>query len=181
VKKALGLALSLAFAADGAVAGATAIRGRLQGTFAMHGRVTRAVNVYGERRGQRVRRAWTFIPQCPTGSCRRVTLKRERSGQNILDTVVLKRKKPGVYVGHGHFWVALRCAGHVVAHGGRARETITVRITSTTQVGASHYATAIHAGYENPRRVNLTRCPGGIGHDAARYYGRLTTALPTAP
>jgi hypothetical protein len=175
VKKAFGLAVLLVIAPSGVAAGATAVKGRLQGTFAMHGRVTTAVNVYGEHVGQRVQRTWTFIPRCPRGACRRVILKRQRSGQNILDRVVLERRKPGVYVGHGHFWVALKCQGQVVAHGGRASETITVRITRTTIVGATHFATAIRATYDNPTRVNLTACPGGIGHDAARYHGQLTS------
>jgi hypothetical protein len=144
----------------------------------MQGRVTTAVDVFGEHVGQRVQRRWIFNPQCPTGSCRRVTLVRQRSGQNLLNKLVLKRSSPGVYVGHGHFWLPLRCEGQVIAHGGRATETITVRITQTTKVGATNYATRIRATYVNPRRVNLTRCPGGIGHDAARYHGQLVSGAP---
>jgi hypothetical protein len=178
VKKALGVALVLVFATEAAAAGAPAVRGRLQGTFAMHGTVTTAVNVYGEHVGQHVQRKWIFNPRCPTGSCRRVTLVRQRSGQNLLNKLVLEKSGPGVYVGHGHFWVPLRCAGQVVAHGGRATETITVRITRTTTVGSTRFATAIRATYNNPRRVNLTRCPGGIGHDAARYHGVLVSGAP---
>jgi hypothetical protein len=182
VRKALLLAVAVAFAASGAsAAGAPAVKGRLQGTFTMQGRITTAVNVYGEHTGQRVTRKWIFNPQCPKGSCLRVTLVRQRSGQNILNKLVLQRTAPGVYVGHGHFWVALKCAGQVIAHGGRASETITVRITRTAPVGASNYATRIQATYNNPSRVNLTRCPGGIGHDAARYHGKLTSPLPTKP
>lgn len=178
MKKAFGLALVLLLATVGAAAAAPAVKGRLQGTFAMKGTVITAVNVYGEHVGQRVQRTWTFNPRCPTGACQRVILKRERSGQNILDRVVLTRQAPGVYVGHGQFWVPLRCAGQLVAHGGQASETIAVRIIHTTKVGSTHFATAIRATYNNPTRVNLTRCPGGIGHDAARYHGRLTSALP---
>lgn len=178
MKRAFGLAVVLVLVAGGAASGAPALKGRLQGTFTMHGTVTTAVNVYGEHVGQRVTRKWTFIPQCPTGSCRRVTLKRQRSGQHVIDRIVLTRKSAGVYVGHGRFWVALRCAGQVVAQGGLASETITVRITRTAPVGASNFATAIQATYDNPTRVNLTRCPGGIGHDAARYHGHLVSELP---
>jgi hypothetical protein len=178
MKAAAGVAVALAFAASSATAQDPAPRARLQGTFAMTGRVTKVVDVFGEHVGQRVQRTWTFTPACPVHACRRVTLKRERSGQKILDTVELSRQPSGLYVGHGHFWVPLRCQGHVVAHGGRATETITVQVTQTTKVGTIVFATAIRATYDNPKRVNLTACPGGIGHDAARYHGQLTSQLP---
>jgi PKD repeat protein len=95
--------------------------------------------------------------------------------------LILTRQAPGRYVGRGSFWVPLRCAGRVVRHGGRATETITVRITRTTMVGATRFATAVRATYNNPSRQNLTRCPGGIGHDAATYRGQLTSPLPGPP
>lgn len=154
---------------------------RLQGTFTMHGVLTAVENVYGEHQGQHVRRSWTFVPKCGTGGCRRVLLKRRRSGRHILDLVMLRRQRSGLYRGRGRFWVPLRCAGQVDRHGGLATETITVRITGTQLVGTTRFATAIRATFANISRVNLTRCPGGIGHDAARYRGHLASPLPGPP
>jgi hypothetical protein len=150
----------------------------LQGTFAMQGRLTKVVKVFGEHKGQRVRRSWTFVPQCPTADCPTVQLSRQRSGQHIPDTVTLTRQASGAYLGRGRFFFALRCAGQIVDHGGVAAETITVRITATTTVGTTSFASAIKATYRNPWRKNLTRCPGGLGRDAASYQGQLVSGVP---
>jgi PKD repeat protein len=147
----------------------------------MLGKLTDVRNVKGEHRGQRVQRTWFFIPRCPTGSCQRVTLVRKRSGKHIRDVLLLKRRRPNVYRGTGHFWIALKCAGQVIQHGGRATETITVRITRARVTGTDTFAAGIKATYDNPRRVNLTKCPGGIGHDAATYGGTLTTTASGQP
>jgi hypothetical protein len=147
----------------------------------MLGKLTDAHNVKGEHRGQRVRRTWFFIPKCPTGSCGKVTLARRRSGKQIRDVVLLKRRRPNLYVGSGHFWIALKCAGRVIQYGGFVREKIAVRITRTRVIGTDLFASGIKANYENPSRVNFTKCPGGIGHDAATYGGTLTTTASGPP
>jgi PKD domain len=157
-----------------------ATRARLEGTFSMRGRLTVVDNVRGEHRGQRVQRSWSFAPHCGRGVCN-VTLTRRRGGRHKLDVLVLTQHRPGVYVGRGRFWVVLKCAGSTVAHGGIADETITVRITRAQMVGSTPFATAVSASYSNPSRTNLTRCPGGIGHDAAKYRGRLSSTLPAPP
>lgn len=172
----LSITLALVSAAPG-----DAAAGRLGGTFLMLGKLTSVHDVYGEHRGQRVQRTWVFIPSCATGVCNRVTLVRRRSGQHILDTVVLKRRRQNLYVGTGYFWIALKCAGQVVNHGGRATEKITVRVTRTGLLGTTPIATAVSATYQNPSRVNLTRCPGGIGSDAATYAGSLVGPAPATP
>jgi hypothetical protein len=154
---------------------------RLGGTFAMLGKLTYVRNVYGEHRGQRVQRTWIFFPHCASGVCNRVTLVRRRSGKQIRDVVVLKRRHQNQYVGSGHFWIALNCAGKVIPHGGRATEKITVRVTRTQVIGTTLFAAGIKATYQNPRRVNRTACPGGIGRDAAIYSGSLTSTLPPPP
>jgi hypothetical protein len=154
---------------------------RLQGSFTMRGTVTFVDNVYGEHRGQHVVHTWKFFPQCRSGSCRRVWLVRRRGSRNRLDVMMLHRRGPGVYSGNGRFWIPLLCAGRIVKYGGVAPETITVRITQTHTVGTTRFATAVSATYNNPLRINQTRCPGGIGHDAARYSGRLASPLPAPP
>ena len=176
MRRAAGLTVVIALLAGGAgPARAQGMSALLQGTFAMHGRLTQAVGVFGERAGQRVRRTWTFVPQCQTVDCQQVMLTRQRSGRRIPDVVMLSLKSPGLYVGHSHFWIALRCAGQFVTHGGLAAEKITVRVTATSTLGPTPIATAISATYRNPWRKNLTRCPGGLGHDAARYHGQLAS------
>jgi hypothetical protein len=153
---------------------------RLKGSFTMHGTLTFVDNVHGEHRGGHVVRTWTFVPRCQVGACQTVTLRRQRSGQRILDVVQLHRRGRGLYVGTGRFWIALRCAGSVVRHGGLATEIIRVRVTRTTVVGRTPEATTLSATYDNPSRQNLTRCPGGIGRDAATYTGRVQSPPPAA-
>ena len=153
---------------------------RLEGSFAMRGTLTFVDNIRGEYRGEHVNRMWTFLPHCASGACARVTLLRRRSGRHVPDSVLLRRRGPGLYRGNGRFWVPLLCAGRVIRHGGLAFEKITVRVTRTVHVGADRLVTGVRAVYDNPSRVNRTRCPGGIGRDAARYTGTRVTPLPTA-
>src|SRR5207248_5655600 len=164
------IAAALAIAAGAALivpVSSLAAPARLGGTFAMVGKLTYVRNVYGEHRGQRVQRTWIFLPHCASGVCNRVTLVRRRSGKQIRDVVVLKRRHQNQYVGTGHFWIALSCAGKVIPHGGRATEKIKVWVTRTQVIGTTLFADGIKATYQNPRRVNRTPCPGGIGRDAA--------------
>jgi hypothetical protein len=156
------------------------VNARLRGTFTMHGTITVAHDVYGERAGQRLTRAWTFYPECQRGACKRVLLKRLRSGRGVRDSLMLERQRPGVYGAKGRFWIPLKCGGHLVKHGGLVNERITVRITRAVRVDGARYATAISATYRNPSRYQYTRCPGGIGHDGARYRGTLRVQSITA-
>jgi hypothetical protein len=104
-----------------------------------------------------------------------VVLKRFRSPKHVLDTITLSRRSAGVYAGKHRFWLALNCNGSVLKHGGYANETITVQIMHAVVNGGTRTATGIRATYNNPSRFNQTRCPGGIGHDAAKYSGRLNS------
>jgi hypothetical protein len=165
-------------AAAAGTAGAQTDPALLTGTFEMQGTLTKVVHVFGEHTGQRVRRLWTFVPQCQTADCPTVLLKRQRSGRHIMDTITLTRQSSGAYVGHGRFFFAVRCAGRTVKDGGVAAEKISAQITRTTTVGTITFATAIKATYRNPWRKNLTRCPGGLGRDAARYSGVLASGTP---
>jgi hypothetical protein len=160
---------------SGTASAAHPIDALLQGTFAMRGKVTVAAHVKGEHAGQHVTRSWTFVPGCSAGGCQKVVLKRFRSKRHVLDTITLHRKSPGVYVGKHRFWLALRCGSALVKHGGYGNETITVKIVRAVVNGGTRRATAIRASYDNPSRYNETRCPGGIGHDAASYRGQLNT------
>jgi PKD domain-containing protein len=154
---------------------------RLQGTWAMNGRITRAENVRGEHKGQKVARTWTFKATCSGGrQCRTVTLTRRRAHKKT-DKTVLQRKSSTRYTGRGRFFVPLRCAGKTYKKGGVAPFTISVTITKVKKVQSRSFATRIHATYNNPRRVNRTPCSGGIGRDAATYSGRVTSVVPGAP
>ena len=178
------IAAAVAIAVNSALvapASGLAAPARLGGTFKMLGKLTYVRHVYGEHRGQHVQRTWIFLPHCATGVCNRVTLVRGRSDQKIRDVVVLKRRHQNRYVGTGHFWIALNCAGKLIPHGGRATEKITVRVTRTQVIGTTPFASGIKSTYQNPKRVNLTACPGGIGQDAATYRGTLTSTSPPPP
>jgi PKD domain len=181
-KSAVAAAVTLALlAGTPAIARAHIAPLRLQGTFALQGTLTVADDVLGEYPGEHVARNWSFFPQCPNATCRRVLLKRRRSGRHIPDAVMLTRQPSGLYLGKGSFSIPLQCDGQVEVDGGVASETIAVIVTRTRLVGTTRFATDINATYTNPSRVNRTRCPGKIGHDAARYTGRLASPLPGPP
>jgi hypothetical protein len=147
---------------------------RLQGTFDLAGRVTVARSVRGERAGQAVSRIWTFASPCPSGQCEAINLVRGRA--HAADALVLRRRGPGLYAGNGSFSSALRCAGRVYPQGQEVPFTITVRVTTATQVGTVVVATRITAAYQNSARINHTPCVAVLGYDAARYHGHLASA-----
>jgi hypothetical protein len=176
--------LILALLAALVVAPATAraaIDARVQGGFAMTARVTVAVNVRGEHRGQRLRRKWSVVPQgCQGSVCPTLLLTRQRS-DGLRQRVTLRRTGRGRYVGRGAFFVGLRCGRRVYRLGSRAPFRITLTVTSAATVEGVRFARRITATYVNPRRSDSTPCPLGASHDAARYSGRATTPLPAPP
>ncbi len=149
---------------------------RLQGYFNAAGTVTRAVNVPGERRGERVTRTWAFISSCPSGACAAVTLIRQRG--TGYDRLTLHRRRPGYYTGAGAFTAPARCAGRVYSAGERAPYTLTLTVTSAVAAGDAVSATGFTATYRNPSRTGLTRCYTAPSYDSARYVG---TPLPPPP
>jgi hypothetical protein len=155
---------------------------RVGGTFVMHGVVTVAVDVRGERRGEQVTRRWIVRARgCRGGSvCDQLLLTRNR-GPVIGSFVVLRRIGRGHYRGTGAFWTALRCLGHTYRLGSRAPYTITLAVARRRLIGSVWYATALSATYANLSRSDSTRCPLGPAHDAARYRGRLRSRLPRPP
>jgi hypothetical protein len=152
-------------------AAADQVDGRLDGEFAMKGKITRAVRVKGEHEGDKVARTWLFTSKCDSGPCDEVILHRHR-GKKRVDRVLLDRKGPGEYAGKNKFHFPIRCAGRVHEHGGEARVKIEVTVTDA---GADGVATKVKAKYDNPRRINHTQCgdDGDLGRDAARYTGHL--------
>jgi hypothetical protein len=152
---------------------------RLQGTWTMNGKVTRADNVRGERKGQKLKRTWTFTSSCASGPCSTVSLKRERSNKQF-DKLKLKRSG-STYAGSGKFYVRLKCNGRTYNRGGIAYYTIRVTATKTRTVQGKRFATRVSAAYNNTKRVNKTPCGGSIGRDAGTYTGRLSSAFPAPP
>jgi len=145
---------------------------RLAGTFQLAGRITTAVRVKGEHRGQNVLRTWSFIPGCQIGSCRTVGLLRRRSGGS--DRIKLTRNQPGYYVGSGSFYAPLKCGGRTYRRGEAVPFTVTVTITAALRDPTGVLvATRVNATYTNKSRRNLTRCVEIPGHDAATYHGHV--------
>ena len=151
---------------------------RLQGTWTMKGKITRADNVRGERKGQKVKRSWSFAPNCSSGPCSQVVLRRERSSKQV-DKITLRRSG-STYKGSGKFYVRLKCNGKTYRHGGVAYYSIKVRVTKSTTVQNQTFASAVSASYSNSKRVNKTPCTGSIGRDAGTYSGKYTVAAPKA-
>lgn len=172
-----GTAVALA---DSGGAPPTTADGRLQGSFALDGRVTVAHNVRGERAGHLLKRRWSFTSSCASGPCDTISVRRARSG-SAADRLTLTRRSPGLYSGSGVFYQALSCHHRRYPQGGRVPFVITVRVASTATVQGAPFATAIRSTYVNARRENLTRCSGFLGHDAARYAGPREGALPGPP
>jgi PKD repeat protein len=152
---------------------------RLQGTWKMSGKVTRADGVRGERKGQKLTRKWTFTSSCASGPCSKVTLRRERSNKQV-DKLTLSRLGAAGYKGSGKFYVRLKCNGKTYNRGGIAYYKIGLTVTSSRTVQEKKFATAMRATYNNTRRVNKTPCAGSIGRDAGSYTGKLTSALPSS-
>jgi hypothetical protein len=180
--------LAVGTAAAAALLGAAGASGqvvqgavRIDGTFAMNARITTAVHVRGEHRGEHIQRTWTITPiDCALGpaACPELQLVRRRANGQQL-TIVLGRRADGAYRGSGVFFVPLRCRNQIYAHGSRARYRITLRATSSVQIGYVALATALRASYFNGSRRDLTPCPLGPSHDAALYTGRFVP--PPAP
>jgi hypothetical protein len=180
-RRALALGTGLAvIAAVGVSAGPAAAQtdpllaaARLQGLFALDGQITVAAHVRGERVGQAVSRAWLFSSSCSDGPCSTVTVLRQRAAG--ADAVTLVQRSAGYYVGYGSFTAPLLCGTTIYAAGEQVPFTITVRVTNAVvQSDGTVIATGIAATYGNGYRINLTRCVGVLGHDAAVYQGRLT-------
>jgi hypothetical protein len=142
---------------------------RLGGVWGMAGTVIRAVGIPGERRGEKVSRAWTFTPLCPIGQCATVALQRTRS--RGIDSLVLTRRSPGSYTGTGWFYAPVRCHRVSYRKGELVPFTIAVRITAAVATSAAVDATRITATYRNRARIGLTRCVSPPSYDSARYIG----------
>jgi hypothetical protein len=149
---------------------------RLQGQFLLEGRVTKAKHIPGERVGQVVSRTWTFNPTCPSGTCDRIQLVRARASGT--DTLVLRRRRPGYYVGAGTFFAPLRCGPRVYPQGAAVPFTVTVTVTASLDAPTGLVASRVNATYENRSRRNRTPCVGILGHDAATYHVHLLLGPP---
>ncbi len=175
-------ALIASFAAPGLASADSPDAGsaRLQGSFVMKGKVTRADGVRGEHTGKRVKRTWSFNSKCNGAACANVVLHKRRGGGHT-DKLILHRTSPGMYSGKGRFYFPIRCAGVVDNRGGEVRFKVTVRIRQTTSIQGKPFASKLSAKYENPKRINHTECQGqSLGRDGARYTG-TAKALPGPP
>jgi hypothetical protein len=171
---ALGVLAALAAAPAASAQTAPVASARLQGSFELAGRITTAVNVLGERRGQTFTRTWTFTPQCPAGPCSSVTLSRPRAGGT--DSVLLTERSPGQYAGSGQFYAPLSCSGRLYPRGQSVPFSVTVTITTAiVDSDGTVVAGRINATYSNRARSNLTPCVEPPSHDAASYHGHLSS------
>jgi hypothetical protein len=165
-----------------AVPGSALARIRLEGVFAMRGRVTSDHAVPGEHVGEKVARTWAFLPLCPAGQCRTEELVRSRAAGEDKLRLHRKARAFGHWTGEGSFFAPLRCGGRVYRRGERVFFRITVRITGAAVTDGTLLANSLKATYKSYRRTNRTRCVTALGHDAAVYTGTLMPApYPIAP
>ncbi len=148
---------------------------RLQGSFLLAGRVTAARGIRGEHRGQAIARLWGFVPACPVGACPTIILFRRRPGG--LDSLILRRRSPGLYAGNGSFFAPLRCGRRTLAHGEAVPFTITVHVTAAAATAGTAIATRVSATMISARRRNLTSCVAAPAHEAAAYHGHLVVTV----
>jgi hypothetical protein len=156
--------------------------GRVVGAFAMTGQITTAVRVGGERPGQIVVRNWFFTgASCGPSACRRLLLRRQRSAGKY-SSLALKQVATGIYAGRSRFYAGLSCRGQVYPRGLEVPYGITVTVTRASVIQGISFATALVATYTNLVRRDLTICPIGPSHDAARYRGSASPepSPPTA-
>ena len=153
---------------------------RISTTYVMHGRVTTAIRVRGEHRGQLVTRRWTFSGLSCAGSvCPRLALRRQRSAHHY-DRLTLSRVGVGTYAGAGRFYVGLKCRGRRYPRGLVVPYHVTVNVAQAVPVEGIAFASRLTATYTNLRRIDHTRCPVGPSHDAAGYLG-AAAPLPGPP
>jgi PKD repeat protein len=175
----LGLAASLALAVA-VTAQAAPVDARVNAAFVMHGRISAAVRVRGEHRGQVITRQWTFTGRsCGRIVCQKLRLRRERSAHHF-DTLVLVRVGVGRYAGSGRFFGGLRCRGRTFRRGLSVPFHITVSVIQAVTEQGIPFASVLSATYTNPRRTDKTACPIGPSHDAAHYTG-VAAQLPSPP
>src|SRR5436305_12894995 len=159
-RAALGALATIAGAAAASVPAATAAVGppvsaaRLQGAYALTGRVTVASGVKGEHRGQQIKRTWGFASPCPRGQCTTVWLLRQRARGG--DAMTLRRTGPGRYRGSSTFYVPVRCGRQIVPRGEAVPFTITVTIAAAAATDPNTaQATRISATSASGRRRNI--------------------------
>jgi hypothetical protein len=147
----------------------------------MRTRITAAVNVRGEHRGERLTRTWRIRPgRCEGDVCQVLHVRRTR-GRGRRLWLTLRPESDGTWVGYGSFYVALSCRGRIDRRGARAPYTIRLRVTATRTVGGVRFARRLKATYVNRRRIDRTRCAIAPSYDAAGYTGRLRGGLPSPP
>ena len=158
-----------------------ALDARVTGPFEMFGRVTAAENVRGEHVGQLLKRRWLISPrECAGNICETLELNRKRSA-GIDESLTLRRVAAGTYAGGASFYVALSCKHKIYPHGSRVPYRITLTIRGAVTVQGIAFARQITATYHNSKRSDSTPCVLGPSHDAARYTGNATSAIPSPP
>jgi hypothetical protein len=174
------LVAALAAPADSGASGAAGAKfARLQGSFAMRGRITAGGGVPGERPGKRVRRTWKLSPTCASGQCRRERLVRHRG--RVLQRLTLSRVAHGRYRVRSAFYGPLRCGGRIYQSGEQVVFVISVRVRRAVRIQQRLFATRITASYRAVSAINHTPCVAFLGRDAAVYTGHLSSPLPTPP
>ena len=154
------------------------IDARLQGNFAMRGTLTYVDHVFGEHAGSTSRKV-DLLPDCAAGPVQAGSAGAPPRSRHQLDVLTLYRRGTRPIRRERALLAPLRCGGSVEVRRDRDGDDHPPDHGNATS-GQSRFATELRATYVNPQRTNLTRCPGGIGHDAATYAGR-SSPLPRPP
>ncbi len=151
---------------------------RIEGHFAVAGRVTAAQRVAGAHRGERLRRSWTLSGEdCATSSCPEVRLTaRLGFSDATLSRLTLRRAGPGEYRWRHTVTAATLCHRRHLGGVQRATAALTVTVSSRAEVRGVWYATAL--------RATGSGSSGGCGATTTRfavtYAGTVRSGVPAA-
>ena len=124
--------------------------GRVEGPYAVEGKVKDASGVFRDQEGDRIRRTWFFSPACAAGPCDTTLYRETQNGSYIRS--LLSRRESGRYKGDeevngecgsgGEFSVRTTVRVHVE----RTREDVARKISGTTETEQDGCATGKQHG-----------------------------------
>jgi hypothetical protein len=173
-------AVAVAGASPAPSANAAAATGsaRVQGRFAVAGRVTAAKHVSGVHRGERFTRTWTLTSEgCRASSCPRLSLSaRLGLGARAIERVKLSRFSPGKYRWRHTASSDTLCRTRHVSGAYHEASALYVTVSRRAEVNGVSYATALTATWS----MSSGGCGATAMHSAATYLATVTSGVPAA-
>ena len=164
-------------ALTGATASAAPNTSRLEGSFAVKGKITKSVRIEGEKKGQTFSRRWSFEPTCAAGVCNKIRMTRTLKDGS---TQKLDLKWNGKqYSVTKNVTQDAKCGSKTRKRGLKSKMVLTVKVTKTTERKGVPVAIQLKGAVNV---VHVMTCPGGVvkGYHVSAATGERTDA-PAAP